>query len=164
MKHRNRILAVLAVVLVLAMSIGPSWAYFTATTSTAGSATIHVKPTTTIDEDVIEGAKRVVITNVGAEDVFVRARAYAGEAAGNITYAGEGWRDGGDGWWYYDEILTTTEEGKDSEELLVTISALKDDKDGLEDGQNFSVVVVHESVPARYDDDGIAYADWTGVD
>jgi hypothetical protein len=30
-----------------------------------------------------------------------------------------------------------------------------------EDGDSFNVIVVYEAVPARYHEDGTAYADWT---
>ena len=160
MRKRIWIPAVLALALVLAMSIGPAWSYFTATTSASGGAVIHVEPTTDIEEpDVSAGVKHVVITNVGEQTVFVRVRAFAGDYAGTLTYEGEGWTDGGDGWWYYDEAL---EAQTDSSALLITVPELTEaDKSALENGENFSVVVVHESTPAVYDEaTGTLVPDW----
>ena len=159
MKRRTIFLAVLAAALVLVMGIGSAFAYFTATTSAAGSITISLEPRTEIHEpDVINGVKHIVITNEeDAEPAWVRAQVFAGASAGELTVDGSGWTDGGDGWYYYDAIL---EPGGQTEELLVTISRLVDTEDAPEEGDNFNVVVVYESTLVLYDEAGEAYADW----
>ena len=160
MKRSRILLTFLALALVLSMGIGTAWSYFTATTRAAGEMWVHLDTTTDIEEPtVVNGEKHIVITNdEGSEPVYVRARAFAGASAGELTYSGEGWTDGGDGWYYYGSIL---EGGDASEELLVRISALLEDKDDLEDGDNFNVVVVYESTPVQYDADGVPFADWS---
>lgn len=159
MTRKYWIPALLAVVLVLAMSIGPAWAYFTATTSAVGGITISVEPTTDIDEPVVrEGVKHVVISaDEKSKPVYVRVRAFWGDLADTVTCGGEGWTEGEDGWWYYGEILNG---GEQSREFLVTVSRLLESKDDIIEGQNFGVVVVHEATPVQYDEDGVPFADW----
>ena len=173
MKKRIWIPALLALALVLAMGIAPTWAYFTATTSALGGLTITIGPSTDIEEEVQIGVKHVVISaDEDSEPVYVRARAYWGDSAGTVTYGDieldqqgtVGWSDdtnwtaGGDGWYYYGPILNG---GESADEFLVSISRIRESKDDLIDGENFSVVVVYEATPVQYDEAGQPYADWS---
>ena len=162
MKKRIWIPALLALMLVLAMSIAPSMAYFTATTSAVGGLTIRVEPTTDIEEPwIIDGVKHVVISaDEDSEPVYVRARAFWGESAGTVSYAGTGWAPAvpDDGWLYYDTILNG---GESAEEFLVTVSRLVEREEDIVEGENFNVVVVYEATPVQYDEAGRPYADWS---
>lgn len=152
---RSIILALAAVVLVLAVSLPTAWAYFTTYTEAKGGVPLQPwRVETKIKEEVTNWVKHVVIEN--SEDggpVYVRARAYSGSIY-PLTYTGEGWTDGGDGFWYYDGILNG---GEATPELLVKIDGVP--KDAV-DGQEFNVVVVYETTPVQYDQDGKPYADW----
>lgn len=156
MKRRNILLAALAMTLVLSMSIGPAFAYFTTSTSANGSFAIDVKSTTDITEQFDSWTKHVAVTNdEGSEPVYVRARAFA-DSDHALTYSGTGWTAGTDGWYYYSAIL---EGGQSTGELLVAIGGIPENP---EDGDNFNVVVVYEATPVRYNADGSAQAaDWT---
>ena len=155
MKRRQILLTVVAAALVLSISVGGAWAYFTATTSASGGVTVKAGPKTDITEpDVSAWTKHVVITNdEDSPSVFARARAYAG-ADYTLTYSGEGWTDGGDGWWYCDEAIAP---GGESPELLIAIGNIPEKP---EDGQSFNVQVVYEATPALYDADGNPAPDW----
>ncbi len=155
MKRRQILLTVLAVALVLSVSIGGAWAYLTARTSAKGGITVNAGPTTDITEpDVSSWVKHVVITNdEDSSPVFVRARGYAGQLY-TLTYSGDGWTDGGDGWWYCDEAV---EPGGSTPELLVTIGGAPADP---ENGQSFNVAVLYEATPAVYDASGEPAPDW----
>ena len=107
MKKNRMLLLALAALLILTASVGSALAYFTCFTLKGGERPITVKPTTTITEEFDSWTKRVSISNTGAP-CFVRATAYIGEDL-TITFSGENWRDGGDGYWYYEKILGTNE-------------------------------------------------------
>ena len=93
MNKRRLLLALLAVIMVLSVSIGPALAYFSTYTVAEGKKPIKVVPDTTINEDVAsETLKSVTVTNAGNAPCFVRAKAFAptgvtlGTAGGN-TFA-----------------------------------------------------------------------------
>lgn len=157
MKKKNACLAALAVVLVLTASIGSAMAYFTAYTTAAGGYTINLGSKTTIEETFSDWTKHVVISNAEkSEPVFVRARAFGGSAF-TITGSGSGWRDGGDGFWYYEEPLAG---GSSTAELTFSIEGVPEN---ALVGDSFNIVVVYESTPALYHEDGSVYADWTMI-
>ncbi|MBR1780155.1 MAG: hypothetical protein IJ751_01970 [Oscillospiraceae bacterium] len=157
MKKKNIVLVALALVLVLTATVGSALAYFTTYVSAQGRIPIRLGTTTTIDEpDVTEFTKHVYITNTGAAACYVRARGFSASEY-PLTYSGEGWSDGGDGWWYYDSILPGVDPNDESAvparttELLVAIGNVPADE---ADVDAFNVVVVYESAPAALDSSG----------
>jgi predicted ribosomally synthesized peptide with SipW-like signal peptide len=156
MKKRHVLLAVLAAVMVLSIGVGSAVAYFTASAEAEGAIPIKLKTTTTIEEpDLFRWIKHLVITNdEKSEPVFVRAKGFSGSAY-PLTYSGEGWTEGEDGWYEYEEILPA---GGSTKELLVGIGNIPED---AVEGQSFNVTVVYESTPVQYDSDGTAFADWS---
>lgn len=172
MKLKTKLLASLAVILVLGMCIVPAWAYFTATTESNGGIEVKVTPSTEINEWMKGTEKHVVITN--SEDatapVYVRVGVFTSlktTTLGGTNWSGpaaDGWTGpAGLGWFNYDKIV---QPGEGTDEFLVdaefpTIkSADKPDAD-FEPGQNVNVIVVYESTPVQYDADGNPYADWS---
>ena len=78
MNKRRLLLALLAVIMVLSVSIGSALAYFSTYTVAEGKKPIKVVPDTTIDEKVAnETQKEVTVTNAGNAPCFVRATAFA---------------------------------------------------------------------------------------
>ena len=158
MKRRHFLLAAIAAVLVFSAGIGGTWAYFSTTMRAVGSVPIDIGTSTEIEEpDVINWVKHVIIRNEeNSQPVFVRVQAFAGSQY-TLTYSGEGWTDGGDGWWYWDEPLAAD---SSTGELLVAIGNVPAD---VQVGDNFNVAVVYESTPVQYEADGTAYADWSYI-
>lgn len=158
-KNGNMFLLALAGALVLTSGIGAANAYFTTYTEARGSVTLKLGSTTSIEEEVIDKTKQVRITNeAGSRPVYVRAKAFAGSTY-TLTYtSGEpaAWNPGSDGYYYYNKILSG---GGTTEPLNIEISGFKEDP---EEGDTFNVIVVYETVPVIYDEEGKPNeADWT---
>ena len=154
MNKKKLILPLLAVILVLTATIQPALAYFTTYTRAKGGYTIHQGSTTTIDEEFDDWTKHLVITNKEGKPVYVRARAFAGEAF-TLEYSGGGWSDGGDGWWYYDSPVAAGE--KTASPLSVKIENIP--KAEMDAG--FNVAVVYESTRVQYSADGTPFYDFS---
>ena len=154
MKKSRMILTVLAAALIVTVSIGTALAYFTTYTMISGKAPVDAGPTTTIEE-FYDGSKHVIIHNTSEDGVavFVRARAYS---IYELSYSGACWTKKGE-YWEYGSVV---EAGEDAGELVIAINGVpKADMENML--QHFNVVVVYEAVPARYDENGEPYADWT---
>lgn len=141
---------------------GKAYAYFTSYVEAAGSHEVVLGEETEINEEVVDGNKKIVIKNAedSARAAYVRARAFAGsEIADSLEYSGDGWTAGNDGWYYYGDPI---EPGESTSELLVQVKGRPADDDAI-----FSVTVVYESVDAienGVDADGnVVYepADWS---
>lgn len=146
-------LAALGAATVLSASIAPAWAYFTDTSSATGGIRIYVEPTTTIEETYGERTKHVVVKNIGNNNVsvYARARVYASEA---VDISGSGWSGpDSDGWYYFADPV---ECGKATNELRVKLTF----PEGAIEDDPYNVVVIYESTPVQYHEDGTPYADW----
>lgn len=153
MKRKDFVLAIVAVILVLGMSIGTAWAYFTDTTTVEGSISIKVKPETTLLEDNAPGSKSIRITNTSeAASVWVRARAYASADLG-ADASGTNWSGSIADWYVYDEPLAA---GAQTEPLKLTFTLVSPSASpaGVQNGDEQNIIVVYESVPVRYDASG----------
>ena len=160
-RRQTVFLAAFALILLFGSSIKDSLAYFTTYTTTRGSARLALGPRTEIKETIERQTKQIQIKNTGETDCFVRARIYAGSLiiltesedvpAGGAAH----WRKDADGWWYYEAVLKP---GENTNVLFVKIDVHKDMMDF--DINNFNVIVVQESTPALYQEDGTPYADW----
>ena len=150
---RRRIAVLVALVaLVMCMGVTPALAYFTDSTEASGGPVIGIQPTTHIEEEYADGVKHVTVANdeKSTVAVFVRARAYSAET---ITVSGEGWTAEGD-WYVYGEAVNP---GESTAPLDVKITF----PEGYEIGDNFNVVVVYESTPAKYDENNNPAPDWS---
>lgn len=156
MKRNALILAVLAFALVLGMGIVPAWAYFTDSTMASGSIEIETAPPTThIHEWVKDGVKEVSIENDASSPapVFVRARVFTSLV---FTAAGTNWSAAdADGWMTYSEAV---EPGASTERLAISAEFPE-----AKQGDNYNVVVVYQSTPAQYDNQGNPTPDWSQV-
>lgn len=154
---------ILAVVLTAGSSIRPAWAYFTTYARAENGFPIRLGDITTIEETFQDWEKTVTITNgADSEPVYVRAIAYCGSAYSLIyTDASGKWSLGADGYYYYSDPLAG---GETADPLVIQIR----DKDGnrvsgVEDATTFNVIVMYESTPVLYNEDGTPYADWNQV-
>lgn len=156
-KTKHLCLAAAALTLTMGVSVGSAMAYFTTYASASGGASLSLSNTVTIpEEQVIDWTKHVTIRNTGDVDCFVRVRAFAGETyQDGLTYADdEGkWTPGEDGCYYYSDVVPA---GGETQELRIGI-------DHMDREESFNVIVVQESTPVLYDEQGNPYADWDRV-
>lgn len=165
MKQGKCLLFLLALVLVLSMSVSTAYAYFTASVTPKGGYVLKIGYTPPINEDVA-GDKTVWITSkTGSPTVFVRAKAFTGaqfQQALRYSAEDEYWRDGlpgsdPDGYWYYMKPL---EGGSSTSKLYVQVHVTSEQfpdgvfPDGVQPGDQINVIVVYESTPAVFKEDG----------
>ena len=101
----------------------------------------------------------MVIENVeSSEPVYIRARAFCGSQY-TLVYSGEGWTQGSDGYYYYGNIVNG---GASTGRLDIRIENIPADPEEME---RFNVVVIYESTPVKYHEDGSPYTveetDWS---
>lgn len=145
-----------ALLLTAGLSVGSAMAYFTTYTQAAGSMTLNMGSTVTVPEEEVDSwTKHVTIRNEGDYDCFVRVKAFAGEQyQDGLTYSGENWTLASDGYYYYSKIV---EAGTATEDVLdIHI-------DHMDSEQSFNVIVVQESAPVIYDEDGNPTGDWDHI-
>lgn len=162
MKHKNIFLAVTACMLILSAGAGSAWAYFTTYVEAGGGYAIQLGSQSTVDETLDSWTKHVTITNDAASGpVYVRTKAFAGSQY-PLEYSSESgkWTEGKDGYYYYSDILDS---GEAAEVLDIKINDVPANPTESEDGESFNVVVVYESTPVCYKEDGTAYADWSNL-
>ena len=162
--RRGKVVAVaLAASLALGMGAAPAWAYFTDSHHADGGLPIKGQPDTDIHEWYAEATKHVVITNdeEAGLPVFVRAKVQT-----SLTFeaVGKGWsaKPDEDGWYYYDTVVDPGAETQDLT-VKVTFPTVKSEEqpDGTAVyGDNYSVIVLYESTPAIYDENGNPVIDW----
>ncbi len=168
---RNICLSLLAGVTVLTMGVNGAIAYFTTYTMAEGGHPIRLGDRTQIVEGFDSWTKHVTITSeADSEPVFIRARAFCARydleyvsASGNWTREKGVWNEiipaGADDYWYYKGIVNGGE-STDTLDVVIQVPGQTDDIT-YEDGDSFNVIVIYESTPVRYHEDGTAYADWT---
>ena len=154
MKRKSIILSLLAVVLVLGLSVGSAWSYFTDSATAEGSVSLSVKPSTGITEENGPGTKTIRIQNTGeVVPVWTRVRVYAPAVFG-ASAAGTNWTAASE-WYEYGEVVDPNSQ---TEALTVSfkLPGVYDEKTGTgaQDGDELNVVVVYESVPVSYDANG----------
>ena len=142
---------------ILLAGVSATSAYFTTYTTTSGSGSIELGNITHIVEET-EGhiyRKDIQIQNEeGSGPVFVRVKLFYGDRSDLSFELGEGWSLGTDGFYYYDDALEATQS---TSVLRVSIARVGAD---AEKPQDFNVVVVAESTPALYDEQGNPAPDW----
>ena len=153
MRQGKWILFLLSLVLVLSMSVGAAYAYFTDSVNAKGGYVLRIGYTPQITEE-LEGDKVVCLTSEnGAPTVFVRARAYTGSQYQEyLTYSSEdgSWEDGSDGYWYYIKPL---EGGSSTSKLRVHVSTNVFPA-GAQPDEEVNIIVVYESTPAVFKGNG----------
>ena len=172
MRKRSLCLAGAALFLAGSVTVGSAIAYFTTYATASGSAQIDLGFTVTEpNEEVSDWTKRIVIDNTGDYDCYVRVKALVGDKYKEYvtTEAPEGWTEGGDGFYYYSGIVPAggstpgnLEDPDDPDVLRVKldkekISSILGEKD------DFNVIIIQESTPVLYDEEGRPYADWNVI-
>ena len=159
MKRWNAALALLAVLLVLCGSLRGALAYFTTYIVADGGYELRFGSEITLEEEISSWTKHLRVYNTeDSEPVFVRARAFCGSQYLLAYEAPEGgWTAGGDGYYYYEDILYG---GQTARELDIHIGNVPESP---ESGDGFHVVVIYETTPVLYREDGTPYADWNIV-
>lgn len=157
MKKKTIFLTAVAVLLVMVTAIDSAWAYFTTYAQASGGYTLSLGDKTTVDEEFSAWTKHVAITSTeDSESVYIRVKAFCGSEYSLVFSDANGkWTPGEDGYYYYSDIVTG---GGTTEELLVKIENVPED---VKDADSFNVVVVYESTPVLYREDGTPYADWS---
>ena len=158
MRRKHIFLSLLAVVLVLGLSVGHAWSYFTDTTTVEGGLTLNVQPDTTITEEYEPATrtKKVTITNNSSVvPVYVRARAYVpsvlkGKASGTkwTGTKNELAADDTNQWFVYSDVLAPK---ASTEQFNVTFSF---PQTGAQEGDELNIVVQYECLPVSYDASG----------
>lgn len=150
-------LAGAALFLTAGLSVGSAMAYFTTYTQVSGKVPLDLGMTTIIpDETVDNWTKHVKVQNTGDYDCFVRVRAFAGTRyQDKLIYSGDNWTLADDGYYYYSQIV---EAGASTEDVLDIRIPYEESE-----GQDFNVIVVQESAPVIYDENGNQIGDWDHI-
>lgn len=155
--------AAFVLVAALGTAVGATGAYFTTHAAAKGSIEISLDEKTSVEESFGSWTKHVTISNdvdaAGSRAVFVRAKAFSGTTY-PLTYSGDSnWSPNDDGYYYY---ATPLNPGEKTSVLDVKISGVPE-SDKANIGDSFNVVVVYETTPVLYDEDGKPYADWSTI-
>lgn len=155
MKKTKYLLTLLAAGTILTAGIGQAMAYFTAYVEAEGNFTIRLGDETKIVEKFENWVKELKVSNEeGSEPVFIRAKAFYAPDTLTLEYSGDGWSLGEDSYYYYNVPVNA---GEATESLKVAINNIPTD---VAKGDVFNVIVIYESTPVLYHEDGTAYADW----
>lgn len=155
MKKAKYLLTLLAAGTILTAGIGQAMAYFTTYVEAEGNFTIRLGDETKIVEKFENWVKELKVSNEeGSEPVFVRAKAFYAPDTLTLEYSGDGWSLGEDSYYYYNVPVNA---GEATESLKVAINNIPTD---VAKGDVFNVIVIYESTPVLYHEDGTAYADW----
>lgn len=160
-RYYPALLALAAVIAVAGAGIGKTWAYFTTFSEAAGGYTIRLGDRTEVTEEFSNQTKHMVITSdADSEPVYIRAKAFSGSPY-PLLYSGDGWTLGADDYYYYSKIVNG---GESTEALDIRIENIPVDGEKAEKDY-FNVVVIYESTPVKYHEDGTAYTiqetDWS---
>ncbi|MCR4711905.1 MAG: hypothetical protein K5707_06345 [Clostridia bacterium] len=156
--RKSHLLIALLALLVLTVSIGSAYAYFTTYVKAKGGYTLNLGTVTRTSEEFKNWKKSVTITNdKDSAPVFIRARAYSGSKYPLTYSADEKWTPGADGFYYYSDPVPA--EGSTTP-LVVTINNVPEK---AEPGEEFNVVVIYESTPVNDEESGKAYADCSSI-
>ncbi len=163
MKNYQKILLTCALIMLVSAGIRPALSYFTTYVEAKGKVSISLEENGRIEERVEELKKSISITNTGEPAVYVRVQAFVAEKfKENEKYSSESgkWIDGKDGWWYYSDPVAP---GAATDVLDYEITKLPEDLLNNPGQYGFNVVVVYETAPVIYDENGQA-ADVLDVD
>ena len=155
MKNKKWLVALLAILLALGASIGTASAYFTTYSTAKGGYVIHLGHEVDIHEEYGQQKKIVSIENKEkAAPVFVRVQGFSGSQY-PLKYSGENWEPdpNKEGFWRYKLPVPG---GESTGELTIEITDIPAD---LVKDDSFNVIVVCESVPVIYDENGDANID-----
>ena len=145
-----------ALTLTASLSVGSALAYFTSYCTAEGAVAMNMGFTETEIHETVRDGKHIIIENTGDYDCFVRVKVFAPNDIEFWSETKEGWmKHEDDQYWYYNSVLAPKEK---TPELLI--------KYRQTDGSNpdeFNIIVVYETTPVLYDENGNPYADWDNV-
>lgn len=148
---RKQILAVLALIFCLSVSIGGAMAYFTDYEDAAGGAVLHLGGETEIEEGSDARNKDIVIKNTGETNMIVRSAIFGNENEKYMTVTpGSGWTKSSDGFYYYNTVLKPTEQ---TSVLKAELKTEWKNSEAHPDLTGMEITVVHESSQAIFDAD-----------
>ncbi|MDO5445343.1 MAG: hypothetical protein Q4F31_06975 [Eubacteriales bacterium] len=155
------VLAVLALVLLVASSVGIAHSYFTTYTTADGGHTVFAKSQIEIHEGVKNLSKSIQLENTGRHECWARVLVVYPEGYKVTKSSGTDWSEAADGsgYWYYNKILPAGA----TTPVALTVEIEVPDTVSDEDLQKqFNVVVIEECVPVLYNEDGTPKpADWS---
>ena len=152
-------LLMVSLLLVLSIGVGSALAYFTTYTVASGSQKLELNfSKTDINETVEPGKKVLWVENAESADCFVRVKVIVAEQFQDKLQFAEPdnagkWTPGDDGYYYYDEVLASGEKTSELIVLLTDISSIATD--------DFNVIVIQESTPVLYDENGEPDFNWS---
>ena len=148
------VMAVVAVVLITAVSTKEAMAYFTTYATAQGSLPVTLGPKTEVHENFKDWTKNIQVENTGDVSVYVRVKVIAGSQF-TITAKGSNWSAGNDGYWYYSKPVAVGELTESIEAYIKVVADVE---------SSFNIVVVQECTPVEYDENGNAVpaidSDW----
>lgn len=154
-KYAFRLAAVAAFALVMGAGIQSAMAYFTTYVTAEGGYEITLGSQTTVEEEVEDMTKHIVVSNTGENECYVRVKVFSGSRIEIVFSGDERWvYEEEDGYYYYEEIVPV---GGSTEKLLASIEIPEDYTD------EFNVIVVQECTAVLYTEEGTPYADWENV-
>ena len=153
MKTKWLFLAAAITLIISAVAVKPTMAYFTDTTKAEGGFQIKIGDgDPEIHEEVSGMTKKITIKNTGDYPIFVRAKAiYPDDCKVTFEPTG-GWSDGGDGYYYYDNPVAPKESTPEDTPLTLKISRAETSTG------DFNVIIVQEATRVSYDENG--KVDW----
>ena len=156
MKTKWLYLVAAITLIISAVAVKPTMAYFTDTTKAEGSFQIKIGDgDPEIHEEVVEMTKKITIKNTGDYPIFVRAKAiYPDDCTITFEPTG-GWSDGKDGYYYYKDPVGPKESTPADTPLTLKITRAETSKG------DFNVVIIQEATRVSYDEKG--NVDWSGA-
>lgn len=143
--------------LVLTVSVPNALAYFTTYASASGRVEISLEAETEIVENLPGSNMKEVQVQLDpdSQPVYVRVRAFGGSAFPIDVQPGVNWHQAGEYWEY--GVPLYPEEGRNITQTIV----FSIDYEHNDDAQDFNIIVVSESIPVRFDENGDSLpADW----
>ena len=159
MNKRKLILTFLVFALIICANIQPAIAYFTTFTYAKGGHPIYLRDTTRIEEQFSQQKKHVRIRSEdNSEPVWVRAKVfYAYQGIERIDIEGTKWqRDetSDENGYYFYNYVDPLPGGGVTDELTVTIHTKSNETIKPDEGDQYNVIVIYESTPVRYNENG----------
>lgn len=176
---RKKATVIVALCLLALVSVGLTAAFTTRNVEADNIITFGSIKMQLLETELVEGAEQTVpdghtvkaqagvasriirIKNIGANDMFVRARpvmtavkaddsdpVVVGEETAKFTMNSASWTEGEDGWWYYNEPVAAAEDGngETTDELMSEIEFVGDFTNAVGPGGHFEFTVDAQAV------------------
>lgn len=137
---RNKLIALIAAIMVISSSVGAALAYFSSYDQGAGEAKLVLGGTSEVTEEFKDNNKIITLKNTGETNIVVRVAIYGPDGTAVTPVTPADWEQIGD-YWYYKHILAP---GASASKINATINNIPVN----EDIENFDIIVAHESAMA----------------